>query len=372
MAVDTATSDLLTGRKSQTVFRALREQLEAGQFTLGQQFHTISEICENFEISSTTAVKCLDRLVQDGLLIRKQGAGTFVKQLPRENIRSGDQAKALEIPRCLDYVMPEDIGHRAGTEYLGELLAAVQRSRGDDELALRVNLLPSRIRSPEQVEQWLARRVRSGAQAFVFRWMPRVAQEVAAAKGWPTCLHGHPDAGVDLPYVDLDQRQMGQRVAEYLIGRDCRRVGVLMRAEWRPGDNLMISSLLEHLGSRLLAIETSPPEDVAVDASVQRLLQRQPAIDALVVRNHPGQWLPRHMHELHSERGAMPVVSEWVWHPLVTPVVPDAATIIQAIAGVLTQLIAGGRPNPSCVELEVDVLSNDSQTQKTKSKKNSK
>ncbi len=350
------TTDLLTGRKSQQLFRALREQLEAGHFTVGEQFHTISEICDNFAISSTTAVKCLDRLVQDGLLIRKQGAGTFVSKVPLGESSGRFATISQEIPHCLDYVMPEDISSRAGPEYLGELLAAVQRSRDDDELSLRVNLLPGRIRSAEEIEQWLSRRVRGGAQAFVFRWMPRVAQEVAAAKGWPTCIHGHPDAGIDLPFVDLDQQQMGQRIAEYLIQRDCRRVGVLMRAEWRAGDNLMVNSLLERLGSRLLAIETSPPDDPDVDAAVQRLLGRKPGIDALVMRNHPGQWLPRHIHELRAGREPMPVISEWVWHPLVTPVLPNAATIIRAITGVVTQLMSGSRPDPYSVELEASVM----------------
>jgi hypothetical protein len=182
--------------------------------------------------------------------------------------------------------------------------------------------------------------------------MPRVAQEIALEKKWPTCVHGHPDAGIDLPYVDLDQRQLGKRVAEYLISQNCRRVGVLMRAEWRPGDNLMINSLLEQLGSRLLAIETSPPDDINVDTTVQRLLARQPKIDALVVRNHPGSWLPKHLHELSENRRSFPLISDWAWHPQVTPILPSVSTIIQAVGAMLPQLMAGQRPDPYTIELE--------------------
>jgi hypothetical protein len=165
---------------------------------------------------------------------------------------------------------------------------------------------------------------------------------------------------------------MGQRVSEYLIERNCRRVGVLMRAEWRGGDNLMVNSLLQHLGARLLAIETSPPDDVDVDAAVQRLLERKPGIDALVIRNNPGKWLPQHISELRTPNGPMPVVSEWVWHPLVTPVVPDASAIIHAVTGILTQLMAGNRPNPHSVELEVDVLSTESELPNVKTRKGGK
>ena len=357
MSSISSSSGLLTGRKSQRVYHALHEELKAKRFHLGEQFHTISEICSAHAISSTTAVKCLDRLVEDGLLVRRQGSGTFVRQLPRRQPpTSENDSVKLSVPRCLDYVMPEDIGSRAGPEYLGELLNSVHRSHGDGDIALRVNLLPRRIHDAQQVEDWLAGRIHGGARAFVFRWMPRMAQEVAAAKGWPICVHGRPDTGIELPFVDFDQRQFGQEVGRHLIERGCRRVGVLMRAEWRGGDNLLVNGLLEQLRSRLAAIETAPPEDVEVDAAVRRLLDRRPAIDAVVVRNHPGSWLPGHVQELRGQSGPMPVVSESKWHPLVTHVVPAGPTIIEAMAGVLAQLMRGQRPESAGIELSVKVV----------------
>lgn len=356
MLTKAADSELLTGRKSQKVCRALRDELEAGRFSAGQQFHTISEICDAFNISATTAVKCLDRLVDDGILIRKQGAGTFVKEVPLTDSAGGFQKMSAKIPRCLDYVMPDDMANRIGREYLGTLLAAVQQTREDDDLTLRVNLLPSRIRSASQIEEWLSNRVQGGAQAFVIRWMPRAVQEVLIAKRWPVCIHGRPDAGIELPYVDLDQEQVGQRIADCLIANDCRRVGVLMRAEWRPGDNLMVNSLLERLGSRFLAIESSPSDDVAVDASVRKLLARKPGVDALVVRSHPGSLLLNHLYDVSREHKRLLVVSDWAWHPLVTPVMPNVTTVIHAITRIVTQLIDGERPDPYSVELEVGAL----------------
>ena len=205
MTSTTLTHHLVSGRKSQRVYRALRTELEARRFAAGEQFHTISEICEAHKISSTTAVKCLDRLVKESLLVRRQGSGTYVCERP-EQAESPPPAPVLG---CLDYVMPEDIRSRAGPEYLTDLLTRVQGSHAEGEIALRLNLLPTRIHEREEVEHWLAQRLHSGAKAFVFRWMPRVAQEVAAANGWPTCVHGRPDAEIRLPFVDLDQRQLG-------------------------------------------------------------------------------------------------------------------------------------------------------------------
>jgi len=357
MSTPALSTDLLTGRKSQRVFLALRSELEAGRFSLGQQFHTINEVCETFEVSASTAVKCLDRLVKDGLLICRQGSGTFVKQLPQGGDSRPLNPGPTQVPGCLDYVMPEDIASRAGIEYFGELLSTVQKGREGNELSLRINLLPNRVRTAEQIDQWLSNRVNNGAQAFVFRWMPQAAQEVVLAKGWPTCIHGHPERGIDLPYVDLNQRLLGKRMAEFLIERNCKRVALLLRREWAAGDNLLVTSLIESLGNRLAGIETCLPSDSCVDTSLGQLLARRPAVDGLVVRNHLGSWLPDHLHDLELNRGPLTVISDWVRHPLVACVAPDCSTIAGAISVTLSQLLAGKRPDPFCIELEPKILS---------------
>ena len=356
MSKNAISSGLLTGRKSQRVFLALRGELEAGRFSVGQQFHTINEVCETFEVSASTAVKCLDRLVQDGLLICKQGSGTFVNHVPQSGSSGLLQPAAAQIPGCLDYVMPEDIASRAGIEYFGELLATVQKGGDHEDLSLRINLLPSRLRSAEQVEDWLASRVRNGAQAFVFRWMPQVAQEVVLARGWPTCIHGHPERGIELPYVDLDQRQLGKLMAEFLIQRDCRRVALLMRREWAAGDNMLVTSLIEGLGSRLAGIETCLPSDKCVDAAARQLLDRRPEIDGLIVRNHLGKWLPEQLYQLHAEGKSLAVISDLARHPLAAHVAPDCSAIAGAISATLAQLMAGKRPNPFALEFEPRII----------------
>lgn len=342
-----------TGKVSQRLFRQLVEELESSDMVPGHQFYTITEICERFDVSATTAVKCLDRLVEQGLLVRRQGSGTYVShgREVAEKLREVRMAG----PRCLDYVMPEDIDARAGVEYLSDLLFSVQGDGEDGEMALRVNLLPIRLKSRDGVRAWFEQRLEGGAQAFVFRWMPRLAQEVAQESNLPVCVHGHPDANVDLPFVDLDQAAFGEAVASYLKDQKCKRIGLLMRAEWRTGDTLMVNSLLKSLGSRLASIETCPPFDDDVDAAVERLLSKEHDLDALVVRNHPGSWLPRHLHEVKAERSPFPVLCEWNWHPMVTQVVADGPTVIDGLANMLRDITTGRRMKGRSIELPVQI-----------------
>ena len=143
---------------------------------------------------------------------------------------------------------------------------------------------------------------------------------------------------------------------QYLVERDCRRVGVLMRAEWRPGDNAMINGLLEQLGPRLAGIETSPPDDINIDAAVEQLLAIRPAVDALLIRNHAGIWLPAHLHELSHSGRLMPVVCEMKFHPLVAQVVPAETTITEALVVLLGQMLQGKPVEPVGTELQVKIV----------------
>ncbi|MEQ4207777.1 GntR family transcriptional regulator [Actinopolymorpha sp. B9G3] len=64
------------------VTQALAEDLSNNTYTPGSRFLTEREVCERFGVSTTTAVRALNALVGDGLLVRRQGSGTFVADRP--------------------------------------------------------------------------------------------------------------------------------------------------------------------------------------------------------------------------------------------------------------------------------------------------
>ncbi|MEQ7124117.1 GntR family transcriptional regulator [Actinopolymorpha sp. B11F2] len=70
------------------VTQALAENLSNNAYTPGSRFLTEREVCERFGVSTTTAVRALNALVGDGLLVRRQGSGTFVADRPPASMRA--------------------------------------------------------------------------------------------------------------------------------------------------------------------------------------------------------------------------------------------------------------------------------------------
>jgi GntR family transcriptional regulator len=60
------------------VRQLLRERIRSGTWRPGQLLPNEFEIADEFGVSQGTARKALDALAQDGLVVRRQGRGTFV------------------------------------------------------------------------------------------------------------------------------------------------------------------------------------------------------------------------------------------------------------------------------------------------------
>ncbi|HZC27758.1 MAG TPA: GntR family transcriptional regulator [Actinopolymorphaceae bacterium] len=62
--------------------RELVAAITRGDYEADRPFVTQREVCERFQVSSTTAVRALNDLVAGGFLVRRRGAGTFVADRP--------------------------------------------------------------------------------------------------------------------------------------------------------------------------------------------------------------------------------------------------------------------------------------------------
>jgi GntR family transcriptional regulator len=58
----------------------LRQEIESGNWKVGEQIPVEESLCDHFSLSRTTVRKSLDALVNLGLLRREQGCGTFVAE----------------------------------------------------------------------------------------------------------------------------------------------------------------------------------------------------------------------------------------------------------------------------------------------------
>ncbi len=74
----------------QQVKESLRAAVTRGDHPPGARFVTEREVCERFGVSTTTAVRALNALVAEGLLVRRQGSGTFVADGVGQAAESGE------------------------------------------------------------------------------------------------------------------------------------------------------------------------------------------------------------------------------------------------------------------------------------------
>lgn len=56
----------------------LRDEINTGRWEVGERLPSEREICETFQLSRTTVREALDALVNEGMLRREKGRGTFV------------------------------------------------------------------------------------------------------------------------------------------------------------------------------------------------------------------------------------------------------------------------------------------------------
>jgi len=117
-----------------TLFAWVKGELLAtiarGEFSADQPFITQREIVERFGVSTTTAIRALNELVADGVVVRRRGRGTFVAERPA--------APAPDRRREITYIGPDSSSaHEAGllsgltaeTAALGYALA-IEHTRG--------------------------------------------------------------------------------------------------------------------------------------------------------------------------------------------------------------------------------------------------
>ncbi len=80
----------------QQLMQRLRSEIGAGEYAAGARIPSEQELTQRYGVSRVTVRKALSELTQDGLLVRRQGKGTFVagKRLSRDlsSITSFSQA----------------------------------------------------------------------------------------------------------------------------------------------------------------------------------------------------------------------------------------------------------------------------------------
>lgn len=142
----------------------LKQQIQQGDFSVGTSIPSERELSERFAVSRMTVRQSITNLVNDGLLYREKGRGTFVASPKVEQPLNGltsfteDMESRGMVPSSkligFEILDPEmDVAHELQLE-LGEQVYFVKRIRfaGDKPMAIERTFLPVK-RFPNLTEE---------------------------------------------------------------------------------------------------------------------------------------------------------------------------------------------------------------------------
>jgi DNA-binding LacI/PurR family transcriptional regulator len=133
------------------VKQELLGSIARGEFSPDHPFITQREIVEQFGVSTTTAIRALNELVTEGVVVRRRGRGTFVAQRPPPGRPTGTQ-------RLLTYVGPD-----SSSAHESKLLAGLAAESAELDYRLGIE----HTRSVAHEEQVLRRLADTGAAGVV-------------------------------------------------------------------------------------------------------------------------------------------------------------------------------------------------------------
>ena len=107
-------------RLGDQVYGLILQQIVGGTFAPGERLPSENQLCKQYGVSRPIIREALSRLQADGLVVSRQGSGTFVNQRPSADIlRFASMGDVADLLRCFEL--------RIGLEGEAAYLAALRR-----------------------------------------------------------------------------------------------------------------------------------------------------------------------------------------------------------------------------------------------------
>lgn len=245
----------------------LREDMHRRSLREGDAYLTAAEAGRMLGVSQVMANRAMNVLAGRRLVIRHRRRGTFVGP----GFRPGTP-KALRVIHVFKGLSRDE---RQWSRVIGDCLHGLHKTFPGYQV--QSNLLPPH-NPAELVRQVFEQFTPDGTlSGVVLLSCPREVQEVAQTLSRehdvPAVSFGtlYPNI-TSVPSVDHDQFESGRLMAEYLTARGHRRMMLLMKEHWLPGDNRMLSGINRALADAKLyygALSTRAIPEVATLARTE-------------------------------------------------------------------------------------------------------
>lgn len=254
----------------------LKARIRSGEFQPGQQIPTEPELMDRYQVSRNTVRQAVARLEEANYLIRRRGAGTFVREIDA----AGRPRRSLE---SILFLLVDDVIQ--GEAYNVAQTAAAQRWAAEHGVALVISTL---------VTEDLLRGHRPAV-------LDRGFYQAILFDGWVTDMHCQIARELKLPYLIVGNHPVSSGLPQVRIDIDdavARMFGHIDQAHPGKPVALMLEPMKLHVSRELLVAymaevdrrDTQIPllelvADYQVAQGLERLFTRAAGPFALIINN---------------------------------------------------------------------------------------
>jgi DNA-binding LacI/PurR family transcriptional regulator len=211
----------------------IREAIDAGAFTPGEQMPSTKDLSEQLEISLVTAHRALQELVNAGVLQRSQGKGTFVHQAYLEGRRTISESRVGLMIQS---------GASLADVYHGQVVEGIRQAAH----SMHVDLLLLRFDED----------IRKECNGFLYV-NPLPAELEALASGSkrraPVVVIGARSDFPNVSSIDVDHAQLARQAVAHLAGHGHTQIGYVGGPDDVMHNRNRWHGFLEGLGERNLS-----------------------------------------------------------------------------------------------------------------------
>ena len=245
----------------------------------GDPYLTADAASSILGVSRITANRAMNVLAERQYLVRHGSRGTFIGP-------AADPPNDAPVGKCMHLITFVD-ENPASQVPVGEILAGLLPSFPDVSLDAHVMPLRNALQS---IQKKFCSSIDDPSMAGVILGLgTREIQQYLADSGLPVVVHGSVFPGIQLPSVEVDQKQVGRLMADQAVRAGFKRLVFVGREVWRRGDNLAFDGVQEAahaagLGLDSVMVRNIPTTSAAIDTEFNHLLDEVGTSVALLCR----------------------------------------------------------------------------------------
>ncbi|MEN8127948.1 MAG: substrate-binding domain-containing protein [Planctomycetota bacterium] len=217
------------------IYEMLYSDLLVGKYSMGQKIPNAVDLAKKYGVSRPTITRAIERLEKDGIVVRRQGAGTFVTQnIPAVNSKLGVLSSGLKV---------EPKAFKGFASLFGQVVSSIANSSHGTDYVMLMNELPFSSDEDEALGRALeiSRQLINMGVRGVFFVPFNVSPENKTVNG--EIVNIFRNAGVHVVLIDrdiceyphrsscdlveIDNRRAGFKITEHLISLGCHKIDFL-------------------------------------------------------------------------------------------------------------------------------------------------